>query len=173
MEQKIEQIFGDRNSTITRDLKLNLTKLLTDGALAKEEALLVLLATGESVKSKALTSLAREELAAFDFTKEQLDEAKESAAIMAMLNMYYRFRHMVHKPDDYKTAGLRMTSLAKPQLGKERFELLAFAVSVLNGCETCIGSHEEVLRKAGFSVEKIHDAAKLAAVVKATETLIQ
>jgi len=73
--------------------------------------------------------------------------------------------------EDYRIAGLRMTSLARPSLGKERFEMLAFAVSVLNGCESCIRSHEEVLRNAGLSADKIHDLARLASVVKALRTL--
>jgi len=92
---------------------------------------------------------------------------------MAMLNTYYRFRHFVHKDDDYRVAGLRMTALAKPQLGKERFEMLALAVSVLNGCESCVRSHEQVLRDAGVGADKIHDLARLASVVKALTTLGQ
>jgi lipoyl-dependent peroxiredoxin subunit D len=104
-------------------------------------------------------------------SSEQIREAAESSAIMAMLNTYYRFKHMVAKEEDYRVAGLRMTSLARPVLGKEKFEMLAFAISVLNGCESCIRSHEEVLRKAGISIDKVHDLARLAAVVKALKTL--
>ncbi|MGH9857599.1 MAG: carboxymuconolactone decarboxylase family protein, partial [Acidobacteriota bacterium] len=54
-----------------------------------------------------------------------------------------------------------MAALARPVLGKERFEMLAFALSVLNGCESCIRSHEQVLRNAGLA-DKLHDLARLA-----------
>jgi alkyl hydroperoxide reductase subunit D len=167
----IESLLAGRASTVARDLKLNLKKLLGDGKLSSEEAYLTLLATATSVEHASLAGHSREVLAHMGLSLEQIEEAAESAAIMAMLNMYYRFRHMVGKDDDYKVAGLRMTSLAKPILGKEKFEMLAFAVSVLNGCESCIRSHEQVLRDAGLEAEKIHDLARLAAVVKGLKTL--
>ena len=59
----------------------------------------------------------------------------------------------------------------KPVLGKEKFEMLAFAVSVVNGCESCVVSHENVLRAAELSAEKIHDLARMASVVRALKTL--
>jgi alkyl hydroperoxide reductase subunit D len=64
-----------------------------------------------------------------------------------------------------------MTALARPLLGKERFEMLAFTVSVLNGCETCTRAHEKTLRDADVGVEKIHDLARLASIVRALKTL--
>ena len=113
-----------------------------------------------------MASHAREKLAALGVPAEQIQEAAESAAIMGMLNTYYRFRYMVDKDDDYRAAGLRMTSLARPALGKESFEMLALAVSIVNGCQSCVRSHEQVLRDAGISPDKIHDLARMAAVVK-------
>ena len=44
-----------------------------------------------------------------------------------------------------------MTALARPLIGKERFEMLSFAVSVLNGCEACTRAHEKALKDAGVS----------------------
>jgi alkyl hydroperoxide reductase subunit D len=82
-----------------------------------------------------------------------------------MLNVYYRFRHFLGSPDEYRIAALRMTALARPAIGKEKFEMLAFAVSVLNGCESCTKAHEKALRDAGIGTDKIHDLARLAAVV--------
>jgi alkyl hydroperoxide reductase subunit D len=49
--------------------------------------------------------------------------------------------------------------------------MLAFAVSVLNGCQSCICSHEQVLKENGVTSDKIHDLAKLAAVVKGIKGL--
>lgn len=158
-------------SAIARDLRLNLKRVLEGGALAREEALLALAAVAAAVADERLVAYARDRLEAAGFPPEQIREAVESAALMGMLNVYYRFRHMLGNEDEYRSAGLRMTALARPALGKARFEMLAFAVSVLNGCQSCIRSHEQVLREAEVSVDKIHDLARLAAVVKGLNTL--
>lgn len=169
--QDLDAVLPQQQSTIARDLRLNLKRTLEDGALEREQALLTLLALATSVRDERLTAYARQQLRATELTGEQVEEAAESAAIMGMLNVYYRFRHMLGNDDEYRAAGLRMTVLARPVLGKERFEMLAFAVSVLNGCESCIRSHEKALRDAGLGVDKIHDLARLAAVVKGLNTL--
>lgn len=169
--EDLDAVLPPPQSAIARDLRLNLKRVLEDGALERAEALLALLAVATSVRDERLAAYARRQLEERDFTAAQIDEAIESAAIMGMLNVYYRFRHMLGNDDEYRTTGLRMTGLARPALGKERFEMLAFAVSVLNGCESCIRSHERALRDAGLSVDKIHDLARLAAVVKGLNTL--
>jgi lipoyl-dependent peroxiredoxin subunit D len=171
MKDQIDQFFIGRESAIARDLKLNLKKLLFESSLTNQEAVLALLALSRSVGSKELADFSAKKLVEFDFSQEQIEEAKECAAIMAMLNTYYRFKHMMNDNESFRTTGLRMTGLAKPALGKERFEMLAFAVSILNGCETCIQSHSQVLNEAGVSVDKRHDLARLASVVKGVSIL--
>ena len=171
ISEQIDSLFQAGTSTIARDLKLNLKKSLTESSLTAEESLLGLLAAATSVEHRSLTELAKENLLKHDLTQEQIQEASESAAIMGMLNTYYRFRHFIDNDEEYRAAALRMTALAKPLLGRERFEMLAFAVSVLNGCETCIKSHEKALRDAQVSVEKIHDLVRLASVVKGFKSL--
>ena len=160
-----------KTSVIAKDLRLNLKRLIEQGTLTPQDAHLAILAVAAAVEYEPLKNYARHALAEFGFPAEQIAEAAESSAMMAMLNVYYRFRHMVGNEEDYRVAGLRMTALARPTLGKTRFEMLAFALSVLNGCESCIRSHEEVLRNEGFGTDKIHDLARLAAVVKALKTL--
>jgi lipoyl-dependent peroxiredoxin subunit D len=151
--------------------KLNLTRLLQDGALSPEEALLATLAISTSLDYAEMASYARQQLLRAGVSEDQIHEAAQSAALMGMLNTYYRFRHLVGSPEEYRVAGLRMTVLAKPVLGKERFEMLAFAVSVINGCESCVRAHEKTLRDGGVAVEKVHDLARLSAVLKALRTL--
>jgi len=168
-----DPFFEHKSTTIARDLRLNLQKLLEGGTLTQQESFLTLLATATATENAPLASHAREKLAALGVAPEQIQEAAESAAIMGMLNTYYRFRYMVDKDDDYKAAGLRMTSLARPTLGKETFEMLALAVSVVNGCQNCVKSHEQVLRDAGVSADKIHDLARMASVVKGIKALSQ
>jgi alkyl hydroperoxide reductase subunit D len=167
----IESMLESRTTGIARDLKLNLKRLIEESALSPEEATLALLAVSTSVDHRALLGHAKQKLEALSVPADQIQEAAESAAMMGMLNIYYRFRHMVGKEEDYKTANLRMTSMARPALGKEKYEMLAFAVSVINGCENCIKAHEKVLRDAGFSADKIHDLARMAAVVNGLKAL--
>ena len=172
----IELLFENKTSTISRDLKLNLKRFMSESALTPEEGVLATLACATSVEYTSLQAWAKEILSTLGFSHEQIHEASESAAIMGMLNMYYRFRHMVSHGEhgnktDYLQAGLRMTALSKPALGKEKFEMLAFAVSVLNGCENCISSHEKALKEAGVGADKIHDLARIASTVKGLKAL--
>jgi alkyl hydroperoxide reductase subunit D len=161
-----ETLFENQTSVIARDLKLNLSKFLESGTLSREDAHLALLAAATAVKDSSLAAFATEQLQILGFNSDQIREARESAAIMGMLNTYYRFRHFLGNPDEYRVAGLRMTALARPVIGKERWEMLAFTVSVLNGCETCTKAHEKALKDAGISTDKIHDLARIASVVK-------
>lgn len=163
-------------TTIARDLNLNLQRLMSSSQFEPQEAALALLALSRSAGLKKFVQLARERLTQLGVSEDLQNEAEESAAIMHMLNTYYKFRGFIAKAgeqklEDYNAAGLRMTALGKPALGKVGFEMLAFAVSVANGCETCVISHEAVLRNANIPAEKIHDLARLAAVVKAISTL--
>ncbi len=169
----IDSLFEGSSSAIAKDLKLNLKRVIEESSLSPEEAMAALLAVSTSLEYSELASYAEEQLRALGLPSDQIKEAAESAAIVGMLNVYYRFRHMVGGGDEYRIAALRMTSLAKPVLGKERFEMLSFAVSVINGCESCIKAHEKVLREASVPTDKIHDLARLAAVVKAVKTLRQ
>jgi alkyl hydroperoxide reductase subunit D len=166
----------NRETTIARDLNLNFERLLTGEKLEPREALFTLLATARSVGYGELADLAKAKLREMQIADNEIREAEESAAIMGMLNTYYKFRSFIAKAgetklEDYNQAGLRMTSLARPALGKVQFEMLAFAVSTVNGCETCVISHENVLREAGVPPEKIHDLVRIASVVKALKTL--
>lgn len=168
---KVDHWLESRTTTIARDLKMNLKRALGDSSLSPEEGLLTLLAVSTAVGIRELAEYAAHALVESGLTSEQVQEASESAALMAMLNTYYKFRQMIGNDQDYARAGLRMTALAKPALGKERFEMLAFAVSVVNGCESCIRSHERALREAGKNAEQIHDMARLAATVKGISAL--
>jgi len=167
----IETMLESRGTGIARDLKLNLRRLIEESSLTPQESTLALLACATAVDHRSLVSHSRERLVALEFSTEQIQEGAEVAALMGMLNYYYRFKHMLDKDEEYKTAGLRMTSMARPALGKELFEMLAFAVSVINGCENCVKAHENVLRESGVSVDKVHDLARLAAVVNGLKVL--
>lgn len=163
----LERNLPQGDTGIARDLKLNLKRLLTESALEEKERLFALLTLAVSLRSKRLEEFATLALQKAGAQPEEIGEAREAAALMQMLNTYYRFKHLLgeEKMSEYGAAGLRMTSLARPVLGKLQFEMLAFAISVLNACPSCINSHEAVLRQGGVSVGKIHDLARLASVL--------
>ena len=95
-----------------------------------------------------------------------IEDARAAAALMAMNNVYYRFRHMVHEPAySTKRPGLRMNRLGQPSTNKLDFELFSLAVSAINACETCVQAHEKTLRAGGISEDQVHDAVRIAAVV--------
>jgi lipoyl-dependent peroxiredoxin subunit D len=168
--EKVDALFGDRHTGVAKDLKLNIKRLIDDSSLSKDEATLVVIATAKAVDFHELLGAARESAVSQGMAPEVVQEAEENAAIMGMLNIYYRFRHFIEHndpaaKDDYGAAKLRMTSLANPAMGKEKFEMLAFAVSCINGCEMCVSSHEKALMAIGVSRDKIHDLGRIAAVV--------
>ncbi len=174
--QSLEDILPKQETSIAKDLRFNIKKILSEGPLDGKEAGFALLALATSQEFPALMNYARGQLTALGATTEEIQEAEQNAAIMGMLNTYYKFRFMIGQSNaeaakDYNTAGLRMMSLARPVLGKKNFEMLSFAVSVLNGCQSCIVSHEKVLREHSVDPQKIHDLAKLASVVAALKTL--
>jgi alkyl hydroperoxide reductase subunit D len=178
-EPLIETLFGERATAVARDLKLNLKKLLDDGALSPAEAGVTLLAVATALGHRPLAEVAEARLTELGTPPEHIQEARESAAIMGMLNRYYRFRHYIESTQgkeavqaSFRAAGLRMNSLSKPALGTALFELAALAVSVVNGCEVCVTAHEQTLRKHGVDGEKIHDAARLAAAASGAATLL-
>ncbi|HLU04788.1 MAG TPA: carboxymuconolactone decarboxylase family protein, partial [Advenella sp.] len=47
------------------------------------------------------------------------------------------------------------------------FELFALAASIIGKCHFCVKSHFNNLKKAGFTIEQLRDAGRIAAVVNA------
>lgn len=179
LAEKIDPVliaqFGERDSAVYRDLTLNLKKLLDDSSLDAHERLMNLAALARSLHWRELESFARTELTNAGLGPAEIEECFESAAIMGMLNTYYKFKGFLSSDvladTAYQRAGLRMNSLSKPLNGKEKFEMMAFAVSVVNGCPTCVSSHEKALTDIGVSRDKIHDLARLASVTKGLSCL--
>lgn len=169
-----DKIFADHDTTIARDLKLNYRKLAGESTLSSDEAVLLTLATATALNFEQLREVARVVLVEGGTSAAEVREAEESAAIMGMLNVYYRFRHYVDHGGDagYGPAKLRMQSLANPALGKQRFEMLALAVSAITGCEKCVTSHEKALLQLGLEKEKIHDVIRVAATVSGLKQLV-
>lgn len=172
----LDQAFGKRQTTIAKDLKLNYRRMIEDSSLSRQEGALLSVALAKTLGFTKLLEAAKVDAIENGVAETGVQEAEESAAIMGMLNVYYRYRHFVEAADptakdSYGAAKLRMTSLANPVLGKQMFETLALAVSAINGCEMCVSSHEKALLHLGVSREKLHDVARISAVVKGLSAL--
>lgn len=151
-----------------KDLRLNLDSILVEtGAPGLSQKQIGLVALGSAVAARHAPLVAViENEAAKSASPQELDGARAAAAIMAMNNIYYRFAHLV-SDQEYKSlrAGLRMNAMANPGCDKIDFELCSLAVSAINGCGTCMDSHEKNLKKHGVSVQAIQSAVRIAAVV--------
>lgn len=169
----LEITYPNHDSAPYRDLSLNFKKLMEDSSLEPAERFMNLAAVARSLHWKELENLASAELKELGLGDPEIQECFEAAAIMGMLNTYYKFKGFL-SPEvlpDYTRAGLRMNTLSKPLNGKHNFEMMALTVSVVNGCPTCVSSHEKALTDIGVSKDKIHDLARLASVLKGLSCL--
>ncbi len=159
-----------------RDLKLNLGSVLTPaGAPGLSEKQIWAIALASAIASRN-TDLTRqvEALAAAHLEPAYVNAARAAAAIMGMNNIYYRFLHLVEDPEYAQLpARLRMNVIGNPGIEKADFELLSLAVSAINGCGTCVASHERQLRKHEFGREAVQSAVRIAASVHAVARVLE
>ena len=152
---------------VAKDIKLNLQSVLQPGALTPAQRWGVAIASAVAARNDALRDALIADAGA-EVGADVIDDAVAAAALMAMNNVYYRFRHLVGKPSySQMPARLRMQRIAKPMTNKADFELFCLAVSAINGCEMCIRSHEDVVLKGALSEDQVHDAVRIAATVNA------
>lgn len=162
------------NARYIKDLKINVSNVLNNSQnLTKKEALL--LAYSVAVNEKF--PLLRESLAALasegGATEEELAEVVSATSLMNVNNVFYRFRHFMDKEFyNNQPAGIKMSIMMNPVLGRELFELISLVVSSINGCEMCVKSHEGKLIGDGTSENKIFEAVKLGAIIKGLITVL-
>lgn len=164
---------ADADARYLRDLKININNALGATTLQKKEAYLIAVAVMVNEKNnllqEAFTKLALGEGA----NEKEIAEVISCASLMATNNVYYRFRHFMHE-DFYNNAqaGIRMSIMMNPLIGKEFFELISLVVSSINGCEMCVTSHEKNLVQHGTEKQRIHDAVRLGAVLRSLTVLL-
>lgn len=159
-----------------KDLRLNLESVLGEGGapgLSQKQIALVALASAIASRHAPLTE-AIAQFASQHADGKELDGARTAAALMGMTNIYYRFLHLVEN-DEYGTlrAGLRMNAMASPGCDKIDFDLASVAVSAINGCGSCVASHERTLRKHDVSAQAVQSAARIAAVIHAVAVVLE
>jgi alkyl hydroperoxide reductase subunit D len=159
-----------------RDLQLNLGSVLTAAGapgLNERQIWAVALAAAAASRNPRFTR-DLQALAARHLDAAHVSAAHAAAAIMAMNNVYYRFLHLVEDAEYAKLpARLRMNILGSHGIARADFELLALAVSAINGCGTCVASHERQLRQHGLEREAVQSAVRIAATVHAVARVLE
>jgi len=156
------------NSRYLKDLKLNVSSTLGSSNMTRKEAYLVALSVAATEKHNVLIA-AFEKLAEKEgATVEEIAETHGCASLLSLNNIFYRFRHYMHSHEFYnkQPAGLRMSLMMNPVMGKGLFELISLVVSAVNGCEKCVVSHEHSVKEQGASEQRIYDAIRLGSVIK-------
>jgi alkyl hydroperoxide reductase subunit D len=159
-----------------RDLKLNLGSVLSlAGApgLTERQIWAVAVGAAEASRNPAYCA-AVGEIASAHLDGAYLAGARAAAAIMGMNNVYYRFLHLVEDPEyGQMPARLRMNIIGNPGIDKVEFELVCLAVSAINGCGTCVASHERQVRRHGLTREAVQSAVRIAATVHAAARVLE
>jgi len=161
-------------SRFIKDLKINVSNVLNNSQyLNRKESLLLALAVAVNEKYLLLqdgfTGLAKEAGA----SDGEIAEIIACTSLMNTNNVFYRFRHFMQK-DFYNNqpAGIKMSIMANPVLGKEFFELVSLVVSSINGCEMCVSSHEKSVLQHGSTESRIFEGVKLGAIIKGLITVL-
>jgi len=159
--------FADTLPDYAKDLRLNISSILSDQMIGEDRKNGLLLACAHGSGHRPLVAAAEAEIDG-KLTEQYANAARGAAALMAMNNVYYRFVHLASNPE-YGTmpAKLRMNFIGSHGIDKDDFELFSLAVSAMNGCGMCIDSHERVLQQHGVKAETIQAAARIGAVMKA------
>ena len=156
-----------------RDVKLNLQGVLQDSSLAERVRWGVALASAYAARNPALREAVLEDGGA-SLDEAMRDDAQAAAVLMAMNNVFYRFRHLSGNPA-YATLPprLRMNRIASPKTSKVEFELLCLAVSAIHNCETCVRAHERVVLEGGLTPAQVQDAIRIAATIHAAAVALE
>ena len=167
------KLLAQTDARYLKDLKINVNNSLSAESLGRKDASLLAYAVAVNEKNEALQAAFAQMAAAQGVTENELAEVVSCTSLLNANNVYYRFRHFMHE-EFYNNApaGIRMSIMANPVLGKELFELVSLVVSAVNGCELCVTSHEKTLVSHGTSRQRIHDAVRLGAVIRSLAVLL-
>ena len=155
-----------------KDLKLNLGSISRTTALTEEQLWGTLLSTAAATRNaKVLSEIADE--AADTLSAQTYNAALGAASIMGMNNVFYRGRGFLDGRYDDLRPGLRMNIINKSGIDKVDFELMALAVSTINGCHDCTKAHEKTVTSEGLTKEQVFEAVKIAATIQGVAQAIQ
>ncbi|MBM4362585.1 MAG: carboxymuconolactone decarboxylase family protein [Deltaproteobacteria bacterium] len=159
---------------VARDIRVNLQNVLAAGTLSLDQVWGVGVASALSTRNHRLSEALVAEARALGVGEPVLEDARAAAVLMAMNNVFYRFRHLVEKPAyEEKPARLRMQRIAQVTSTKADFELFCLAVSAIGNCPSCVRAHEENVLKHGLTEDHVHDSIRVAATVNAAATALE
>jgi alkyl hydroperoxide reductase subunit D len=148
-----------------KDIRLNLQSVFQSSTLTNEQVWGTAVVSAIASRNKKLIQAVLSDVQG-KVDARVIEDAKAAAGLMAMNNVYYRFRHMVGKESySSKPARLRMNWIAKPLNSKADFELFCLAASAINGCEMCIRSHEEAVVNGEITEDQVNDVVRIAATI--------
>lgn len=149
------------DSRTLSDIKLNFTSVMgSNNFTSKKESYLLALSVAINEKHTALMQAFEQAAINAGATETEIAETHACVSVMVTNNIFYRFRHFMHGTEFYQNhpAGMRMSVMMNPVLGKEFFELMSLVLSAVNGCERCVTSHEASVKQHGASEPRIYDA---------------
>lgn len=156
------------DSRFIKDLKLNVSGVLGSTNFNRKETSLLALSVVANQKHDLLMAAFESKARNEGASDAEIAEVYACTALMNTNNVFYRFRHYMDGVEYYNNqpAGLRMSSMMNPVLGKELFELMSLVISAVNGCQRCVVSHENSVKQHGASEQRIYDGIRLGAVIK-------
>ncbi|HYD21662.1 MAG TPA: carboxymuconolactone decarboxylase family protein [Flavipsychrobacter sp.] len=168
------QRLAEQDSKYLRDLKLNVSAVLNSKNISKKDSSLLALSVAVNEKNTALMTAFENMARSQGASETEIAEVHSLTSLMNANNMFYRFKYYMDGVEYYEKtpAGLRMSIMMNPVMGKELFELASLVVSALNGCSQCVTSHERSVREHGATEARVYDAIRLGSVIKSLSIVI-
>jgi alkyl hydroperoxide reductase subunit D len=167
------QLMGEKDHKYLKDLRINLSNALSSPNIDKKQSLMLALSAAINEQSLKLVHGLKNIALAEGVTEDEIAEIYACVSLMNVNNVFYRFKHFVGKEYYTRTpAGIKMSIMVNPVMGKELFELMSLMLSALNGCEQCVRSHEASVLQHGASEARVYDAIRLGAIIKGFTTIL-
>ena len=96
-----------------------------------------------------------------------------AAALMAMNNVYYRSATWSASRSTARSRPAPDEPPMQPATNRTDFELMALAVSAINGCEMCVRAHEKTVTEGGLTPDHVNDAVRIAATIYAAAVALE
>jgi alkyl hydroperoxide reductase subunit D len=153
---------------VAKDIRVNLQNVLQPGTLNADQVWGTAIACAHASRNDALKQAIEADAKAAGIGDGVVADARAAAVLMAMNNVFYRFKHVIGKEDyEKRPARLRMQRLAQITSNKADFELFCLAVSAINNCQSCMAAHEAGVLKHGLTEDHVLDSIRIAATIHA------
>jgi alkyl hydroperoxide reductase subunit D len=154
----------DQLPDFARDLKFNLSNLIENSSLTKQQLWGTAL-TSAVVSHNARVARVIADEAETHLTAAAYRAAEAAAAMSSMNNIYYRFIHTGDGRYAKLPSKLRMNVLTNLGVEEADFHLFSIAASAINGCVRCMERHEREAVKAGVPTDTVLDVVRVASVI--------